>query len=322
MWALRQPGPGRFERVEVPTPTQADLGDDDVLVRTGAGAICGSDLPKFRGVVDIDHMAHGAPGAPLHELVGEVVASRSARLPVGCRVVGRARNFNGLAEYFVNPAAEMYRITGDPDDLDDLRATTIQPVGTVLSALDRVPDVRGARVAVLGLGPLGLLFTHVLKTMGAATVIGVDRVDRSDVATTFGVDELVVGNARQWSGGSWADDKRPALVVDAVGHHQDIIADAIDVLAPHGDLLLFGLPEDHYVIPMRSFFRKQLTMRAGTTTDWPRFLADAETYLRAHPELVASYITDVYPMSQAQEAFERYGRPAEGRLKVGLTPDL
>lgn len=319
MWALRQPGPGRFERVEVATPGEADLGDGEVIVRTGAGAICGSDLPKFRGVVDIDHMQHGEPGAPLHEVVGEVVASRSARLPVGSRVVGRARDFNGLAEYFVNPAEEMHIVAGD---VDDVHATIIQPVGTVLSALDRVPDVRGARVAVIGLGPLGLLFTHALKTMGAGAVIGVDRVDRSDVATAFGIDELVVANARQWAGEAWADDKRPALCVDAVGHHQDIIADAVDVLSPHGHLLVFGLPEDHYVIPMRPFFRKQLTMRAGTTTDWPRYLAEAETYLDAHPELRESYITDVYPMSQAEEAFESYGRPAEGRLKVALTPDF
>lgn len=319
MWALRQPGPGRFERIEVATPTEADLDEGDVLVRTGAGAICGSDLPKYRGVVDIDHMQTGQPGAPLHELVGEVVASRSVRLPVGCRVVGRARYFNGLAEYFVNPADEMVQVKGD---LDDVHATIIQPVGTVLSALDRVPDVRGARVAVIGLGPLGLLFTHILKAMGAGTVIGVDRVDRSDVAGTYGIDELVTGNAMPWARADRADDKRPSLVVDAVGHHQEIIADAVDVLAPHGNLLVFGLPEDHYVIPMRPFFRKQLTMRAGTTTDWPRFLAAGEAYLDAHPELRDSYITDVYPMSRAEEAFERYGRPAEGRLKVALTPEF
>lgn len=318
MWALRQPGPGRFERVEVATPDAGSLAEGEVLVRTAAGAICGSDLPKFRGVVDIDNMQAGQVGVPLHEVVGEVVASRAANLPEGSRVVGIARDFNGLSEYFVNPARSMHRLTGD---LDDVRSTIIQPVGTVLSALDRVPDVRGRPVAVLGLGPLGLLFTHILKSMGA-TVTGVDRVDRTDVATTFGVDELVVGNARQWARGEWADGKRPALVVDAIGHNQDIVGDAIEALAPRGHLFVFGLPEEYYVVPMRPFLRKQLTMQSGTTIDWPRFLAAGEEYVHAHPELQESYITDVFPMSRAEEAYERYGRPAVGRLKVALTPEF
>lgn len=41
--------------------------------------------------------------------------------------------------------------------------------------------------------------------------------------------------------------------------------------APHGHLFLFGLPEDHYVVPMRQVFRKQLIVHGGATLDWPRF---------------------------------------------------
>lgn len=319
MWAMRQPGPGRFERVEVPTPSADDLLDGDVLVRTGAGAICGSDLPKYHGIEDVDRMDLGRPGMPLHEVVGEVVASRAPELPVGSRVVGIARGFDGLAEYFVDGAWALHRLTGD---LDDVHATVIQPVATVMSALDRVPDVRGARVAVLGLGPLGLLFTHILKDMGAAAVVGVDRVDRSDVADVFGIDELVVGNSRRWADREWADGTRPLLCVDAIGHRQDVLADAIAALAPRGHLFVFGLPEEHYVLPMRPFFRKHLTMQAGTTLDWHRFLADAERYVHAHAELRERYITDVFPMARAEEAYQRYARPAVGRLKVALTPEF
>ncbi|HEY3687897.1 MAG TPA: zinc-binding dehydrogenase [Streptosporangiaceae bacterium] len=319
MWALRQPGPGRFVRVRVPRPVEADLRDGEVLLRLGAGAICGSDLPKFLGHVDPDNPYTGLAGVPLHEIVGEVVASRAAGFPVGCRVVGIARTSHGLAEYLVNPASLLYRLTGG---LDDVRSTIIQPVATILSTLDRVPDVRGARVAVLGLGPLGLLFTHALKARGAATVTGVDRVDRTDVAKAYGIDELVVGESRPWATADRADDARPALVIDAIGHHQDVIADAIAALAPHGHLFAFGLPEDHYVVPMRPFFRKQLTLQGGTTLDWPRFLAEAEAYVAAHPEPLDSYVTDVFPMSRAQEAYETYARPAEGRLKVALTPQF
>ena len=51
----------------------------------------------------------------------------------------------------------------------------------------------GLTCAVLGLGPIGLLFCHVLKERGAARVFGVDRVDRSAIAPRFGVDDVVWG---------------------------------------------------------------------------------------------------------------------------------
>lgn len=319
MWALRQPGPGRFERVEVPAPTAGDLRDGEVLLRLKAGAICGSDVPKFLGHLDPDNPYTGHVGVPLHEIVAEVVASRADALSPGCRVVGIARTSHGLAEYLINPASLLHRLDGG---LDDVRSTIVQPVATALSTLNRMPDVRGARVAVLGLGPLGLLFTHALKSRGADRVIGVDRVDRSDVAATFGVDELVTTNTRQWADTDWDDDKRPSVCVEAIGHRQEVVADAITALAPHGHLFVFGLPEDHYVLPMRPFFRKHLTLQAGTTVDWRSYLAEAEAYVHEHPELSASYITHVFPMSRAQEAYETYAQPAAGRLKVALTAEF
>ncbi|MEV0381691.1 zinc-binding dehydrogenase [Nonomuraea sp. NPDC050643] len=310
MWALRQPGPGVFERIEVPVPDR--LADGEVLLRLRAGAICGSDVPKFLGAHDPDNPYTGMVGVPLHEVVGEVAGSNAEGLPPGARVVGIAENSRGLAEYFVTPARLLHRLDSD---LDDVSATVVQPLSTVLSTLDRVPAVHGKRVAVLGLGPLGLLFTHVLKSMGAATVIGVDRVDRSGVAQAFGIDELFVGDTRAWS----ARSGRPDLCVEAIGHRQDVVADAIEALAPHGHLFVFGLPEDHYVIPMRTFFRKHLTMQGGTTLDWTRFLAEAEKYLLDHPGLPEAYITDVFPVDRAEEAYRRYAFPAEGRLKVAIT---
>ena len=83
MWAMRLAGPGAFERITVPVPTAGDLGDGQVLLRTLAGGICGSDLPYFRGAHPLPEvpgltgrLASELPGFPMHEVVGEVVASR------------------------------------------------------------------------------------------------------------------------------------------------------------------------------------------------------------------------------------------------------
>ena len=316
MWQLRQPRPAAFERLDVPGPTADDVGSDHVLMRFLAGSICGSDIPKFLGHVDPDNPYTGLPGVPLHEFVGHIETSRSERFAPGDRVVGIVARSAGLAEYVVNPAHYLHHVD---DRLSDQQATVVQPVSTVLSAYSNVSDVAGKTVAVLGLGPLGILFAQVAKAYGAAHVIGVDRVDRSDVGAEFGIDELVTSEVRTWANGL-GDGARPELVIDAIGHRQEIVVDAVEAAAFGGELLVFGLPEDHYVFPMRAYFRKNLTMWAGATQDWVRFLGEAQEHVLKHDVLTAAYVTHTMPVLDAQDAYDLYARPAPGRLKVVLTP--
>ena len=78
--------------------------DGQVLVRFLAAGICGSDLPGFKGVQgrlpgDTGTLAAEMAGFPIHEIVGEVVATAHPGHRVGDRVVGWASGFNGLMEY-------------------------------------------------------------------------------------------------------------------------------------------------------------------------------------------------------------------------------
>ena len=315
MWVLQQPGPGVFNVMEVDPPRKAALEPGELLLRFGAGAICGSDIPKFVGIMDADNPYTGLPGVPMHEFVGDVEASRSDRFSPGDRAVGMVPQSNGLTEHVIIPAEYMVKID---DHLGDVDATMVQPLASVLNALDNVPDVKGKAVAVLGLGPLGVLFTHALKARGAKRVIGVDRIDRSDVADDFGIDEVVHGTVRDWATNLPADAK-PALVVDAIGHRQEIVQDAVTALSVGGHVVIFGLPEDQYVFPMRSFFRKNLTMSGGATQDWIKFLELAQDYVLADPTLPKSYIRNVFPVAEAEAAYRMYSMPTRGRLKVALT---
>lgn len=316
MWQLQQPAPLVFDRIEVPEPSVRELVEGEVLLRFLAGAICGSDIPKFHGDHDPDKPYTGLPGVPLHEFVGRVEASAAKSLQRGQRVVGIISASRGLAEMVINPASLVYPVD---DQFSDVEATMVQPLSTVLSAYSRTVDLKGRTVAVLGLGTLGLLFAHVAKRRGAARVIGVDRIDRSDVALSFGIDECIRSDVRSWAR-SLRPNEAPDLVVEAIGHRQEHLSDAIDAVRPHGHLLVFGLPDEHYVFPMRKYFRKNLTMCAGFTTDWSRFLAEAHAYLLHHRELAAVYITDIYSIDQAAAAYSAYSTPAAGRLKIALVP--
>lgn len=316
MWTHRLVGPGRLEAREAPAPAEADLTPGELLLRFRAGGICGSDLPKFSGRAGL---APDPPnGFPLHELVGEVVASRAPAVGVGQRMVGVPRVFDALSQYVVTRSTEVVAV---PAHLSDAEAVVIQPLATVLSALSGVSGIAGARVAVIGQGPLGLLLSHALKTLGAREVTGIDRVDRGAVASGFRVDRTVTASGEAWAAGL-RDDERPSLVIEAVGHQEDTLRSAVDAVAPGGHIVAFGVPDaETYAFPFERFFRKRLTLTGGTTQDWTRFLLEAIDYLARSPELPTRLITHRVAVTRAQAAFELACVPAPGTLKVVLVPE-
>jgi L-iditol 2-dehydrogenase len=320
MWALQLVAPGVFEQVTAPTPDPASLWPGETLLRVHGGAICGSDLPFFAGRVswvfdDHSPAAANVPGFPLHEVVGEVIASDDPELPIGGRAVGWANPTTALAEFTVTRSDYLVAVPADRDVSD---ALTMQPLACVTETVRLLGDLSGLRVAVLGLGPFGVLFTHVAKSFGAETVIGVDRVDRSDVAKAFLIDEPVHSSSDRWAR-RLADHERPDLVIEAIGHQTGPVTDAIDALAPGGRLFCFGVPDEaFYAIPMLKLFRKGLTISGGVVGDRRNALRRADEYLLRFPELHDAYVTHVYPAAEAQTAFEVASIPAPGRLKVQL----
>jgi L-iditol 2-dehydrogenase len=321
MWAQTLRGPFSFEQVEVAAPDPAALPPGHVLLAPRAGAICGSDLPNFRGGVwphpaaEDGWGATRAPGFPMHEVVGEVVASEHPEHSPGDLVVGWASMFDALAELVVTDGEGLA-----PYDtsLPPTTAVMLQPLACVLYAVEQLGDVSGQAVAVIGQGPIGLLFSSVLKARGAARVTGVDPVDRTDVASVFGVDEAVTARAERWAG-ALSDADRPSVVVEAVGHQVSTLQPALDAVAHGGQVFYFGVPDDPiYPFDMMTFLRKNLTLRSGVALERRRVLTDAGAYLAAHPELRDGYVTHVHPVTDVQAAFGAAVAPRPGQLKIAV----
>jgi L-iditol 2-dehydrogenase len=322
MWTYRLEGPLRLVRHETAPPAESDLVEGEVLLRFRVGGICGSDIPRCRDGLIGDRSA--PDGFSLHEIVGDVVATRSD-LEVGTRVVGWESRSRGLSEYVRTSAAELLPIDGE---LDDVHAIALQPLACVLHALSRLPSVPGSRAAVIGLGPIGLLFAHGLKDAGAAAVVGVDAVDRRDVALTYGLDRVECLTSRTWASRSEEFDAYD-IVIEAVGHQVRTLEDAMRVAAPSGIVVNFGNTdsEDRYPLPLGMMMDKHLTLQAGRTPIEQRraALRRAVDYAARYAALFPAYVTDVLPVSEAQKAYEMASRPTVGRLKVvldgGVEPD-
>lgn len=321
MWAQELVAPRTFQMVEVATPTAGDLSEGQVLLRVLAGAVCGSDLPAFLGRDTALTQAHGwavatRPGFPLHEVVGEVLASRHADVVPGMQVVGWAAAFDALSELIVTDGEALH---AHRPALSPQTAVMIQPLACVLHALQHVSDIPGATAAVVGLGPFGVLFAHALRSLGASRVVGVDEVDRTDVKDAFGLTEVVSASAADWAA-SLPDADRPDIVVEAVGHNLTTLNNAVDAVAMGGQVYGFGIPDQRvYPFELHTFLRKNLRLRAGVTVERRAALARADAYLAEHPELAEAYLTDGFGVADATAAFECAVRPKTGRLKVSLS---
>jgi threonine dehydrogenase-like Zn-dependent dehydrogenase len=291
-----------------------------VLLRFLAAGVCGSDLPAFRGAQgrlpgDTGASAAEMPGFPVHEVVGDVLASRHPDHQPGDRVVGWASAFDGLME----------RVATDGDGLapydaalDPAHAIALQPLACVLYALEQLPDLYGRHVAVIGQGSIGLLFSYAAKVAGAGRVTGVDPIDRDGIANTFGVDTVVRATSDRWLR-HLAPNDRPDIVIEAVGHQVATLGHAIEATAPGGTVFYFGVADDEtYPISMRTMLRNNLTLKSGVTLDRRRVLDLASAFVADHPELLAAYVTHTFGIDDVQAAFELACRPTPERVKIAI----
>lgn len=320
MWAYRLVAPYTFERVCLAEPRAEDLGDGQVLLRFLAAGICGSDLPGFRGAKgrlpgDTGINAAGMNGFPIHEIVGEVLASRHPAHRPGDRVVGWASGFDGLMEFVV---ADGNGVAAYDPGWPPHQAVALQPLACVLYAAEQLPDLAGRHVAVLGQGSIGLLFSYVVKAAGARQVTGVDPVDRTAVGPVFGVDTVVRATSDRWLSHLGPED-RPTVVIEAVGHQVATLGHAIEAVAFGGTVFYFGVADDDvYPISMRLMLRNNLTLKSGVTLERRRMLSLADDFARAHPALLPAYVTHTFGVDDVQEAFELACRPTPGRVKIAI----
>ena len=320
MWSYRIVAPYLFERTSIPEKKPDCLPDRQVLLRFLAAGICGSDMPAFRGVrgpLPGDDGPSGAEkdGFPIHEVVGEVIASRHPEHRPGDRVVGWASAFDGLMECVVTDGDQ---VAPYDSALTPAQAIGLQPLACVLYAVEQLPDLDGRHVGIIGQGSIGLLFSFAAKAAGARHVTGVDPVDRAGIADKFGVDTLVRATSNRWVS-QLAREDRPDVVIEAVGHQVATLNHAIEAAGHGGTVFYFGVADDDsYPISMRTMLRNNLTLKSGVTLDRRRVLELAGKFAADHPELLGSYLTHTFGVDDVQGAFDLACRPIPERIKIAI----
>jgi L-iditol 2-dehydrogenase len=316
--------PRFFERIQIPIPHLPPGEEGKILVRTEFASMCGSDIPFFTG--DKRFRSYPmAPGAPIHECVGIVVESASEFFRVGDRVIAVPDGDQGLAEFFVAQASKSAVLGSEIGDIGT--ACLIQPLSTVMNAMDRLGDLRGKSLAIMGLGSIGLLFCWLAKIKGAGGIVGIDPFEpRCRIAERLGASSTVcrrgielVHEARTASG-TWDP---PDIFIEAVGHQMGTVNDCLELVRKYGTVVAFGVPDNPvYALEYEIFFRKNALLMATVTPDWRDYLPKARDLFLANKAELSSFITHRLPIREAQEAFGLYERHEDGIIKAVLDASI
>ena len=267
MLAAVYSGAGKVECMDIPKPR---VGDDDVLVKVKAAAICGTDLRIFKS----GHFAikEGEQRILGHEFCGEVSevgtnvkAYRkgmkvSVAPNVGCGACRACRMGNihlcpeyiaigisldgGFAEYFKVPHKALLQGNLMPFDADTpfVEAALAEPLACCYNALLSVGTKPGDNVLIVGAGPMGALHLQLNRLAGASRAMIADISEqRLDLMKRFNPDVIINSGksdlkeaVMEHTGGLGAD------VVITACPAPDIQKLAVELTAKLGRINLFG----------------------------------------------------------------------------------
>tara|TARA_B110001452_G_C15236003_1_gene427929 strand:+ start:1178 stop:2230 length:1053 start_codon:yes stop_codon:yes gene_type:complete len=203
-----------FELIEHPVPAP---NADEVLIKTASTSICGTDIHIWKW----DEWSRSE--VPLGTITGHetcgIVAAVGAnvdthkigdQVAIECHLAcwscprcdeGNAHicengsifgvhNNGAFAPYFTIQATNARHT---PLGLDTAHGSIQDPLGNAIHTLTGGP-IKGATVAIHGLGPIGLFAVNVAKAMGASKIVAIDWDNhyRMDIAKRLGAD-LVLG---------------------------------------------------------------------------------------------------------------------------------
>lgn len=280
-------GPKKLELVDLPKPRLNR--PDTVLLRIDRVGICGSDVHYYTDG-RIGDQALSYPATLGHECAGTVleVGAEVERLRPGDRVAvdpamvcgtcdqcrtGRVNTcrklqfmgcpgeaLGAVAEYRVVPAENAFPI---PDTMTLDEAALAEPLSVGLHAVRLGEVFPGARIVVIGAGPIGLSVLLCAKAAAPCKVYATDLLDqRLEVARRCGADWI--GNASHGEAAAAIQQQQPCgvdLVFECSGDPL-CVDEAQQLLAPGGTLLLVGIPPtDRVIFNIHHMRRKELTFK-------------------------------------------------------------
>ena len=203
-------------------------------------------------------------------------------------------------------------------------AAMLEPLNTVLKAVQRLNLLRGDRVLVAGQGPIGLMFTELLKLRGA-NVLATDLLDsRLKLAKKFGA-KWTLNLNKDNGGASVLASRRESFDAAIIAvPSDDAVRQSIQLIRGGGQVLLFA--HTKRAVKSGDFFPSDLASVCLDEKDLIGSYSADFTIQREVARLIFSrqfdmrpLITHRFPLEKTAEAIALASRPTEDSLKIVVT---
>lgn len=316
----------------LPDPTPAP---NEVVVEVCRCGICGSDLhltsePVFgvpSGVV-LGHEYAGRVAALGSDVANVSVGDPVAVFPVhGCGhcatclagVPTWCSQFRfdggGYAQYSL---AESHQLVPLPRTLSLADGALVEPMAVSLHGVRLARSEAGARVLVVGAGPIGLATAYWAKRLGAGRVaVTASSTRRADLALAMGADVFVD-----------PADASPAAVNAALGGPPDVVYECVgkvglvqrcaEYCRPRGTIVVLGLCTHTDTFEPFQLVSKEQVIQASAFYEVRDFEMAARA-LDADADTPRAMVTDVIGLDALPAAFEAL-RHRSTQCKVLVNP--
>lgn len=278
-------GPRNIQIKDVQKP---EAGPGEVLIRVTLAGLCGSDHALYQGKWDVP-----LPMIPGHEAIGRIekLGEDVTGFAVGQRVtiqpnfscgdckVCRAGHPNicpakirlgvdidgVFAEYVRVPARYVWPI---PEELEDDVAVITEPLAVAAHALNLVTPSKGDRVLIFGAGLIGLL-TLQLAALSGAEVAACDLSEtRLELAKNLGATQVIGAKDQLETMQNTFD------VIYETSGAPAALANAIQLAARGGKIVILGLPSQDHPVHTSSIVRKELQIIGSMiyTNEFPQVI--------------------------------------------------
>jgi L-iditol 2-dehydrogenase len=287
-------------------------GIGEVAIRVLLNGLCASDLPTW-----LAGPTGHAPVALGHEPVGRVLELGPAvhTLTPGDLVTGRLTQ--SFADVIVAPAADAVPL---PPGLS-YEAGIGEPLGCVVEALRRARLDTGDRVAVVGLGFMGLVLLQLLATSDTGEIVAVDTRDDACRAALANGASTVFSPAEILDRSDMRDGFDVVFEVTGVQAGLDL---ATTLTRPHGTMDIVGYHQSQRTVDMQAWNWKALDVVNGHVRDRHRLTES----IRRGLDVVAaarinyqSLITHRYPLGLIDQAYVDMRAKPDGFIKAVIVLD-
>ena len=328
--------------IEIKNIENQSVGPGDILVKMHACGICGSDVEKVFG-------KYGQPSMRLgHEPAGTIaeIGSEISNFSVGDRVFTHHHvacysddchecnhgnetmckkyyesNLEpcGLADEYIVPEWNVKHggVLKIPDSMSFEEAAMIEPLACCIRAWNKFTYKKNDSVAILGIGPTGIMHALLAKLYGFGKIFCLDLNEfRLDFAKKFEVITINSGNINPLEQIKSETTNQGVDVAIVATSSLNALKDAINLVRKGGTIVMFGVPSKgaNIELDMSEVYSKGLTIvNSYAASDFDT--KDAVDKISNKQINVSQLITHKYNLEECQQAFA-HAKSGDNAMKI------